>query len=334
MNYSVLILTNATQCDRTKPCSACCARGQPKECHFVAEAGDYAPIQQSYELRKLRAENMRLKEQLRASQIPIDEDESDIAPSPGSYMGERTNAVQKRRGTKQKRFQGSEWQDSIYFGSPGLANVVEDVGSLFSLHFTRLTGLKFANVNINTTSASLAHLLPKGSDMFTPETPTPYPFPTLFAANAEECIPKLLGCLPQGEELDKRLSAFEKRVSVCSFPYVPFETTKSEVDRFLKDAKKNAQMCPDMLALLFAAIALGGQHCVWDRSGDRWEAGAMLKELQKGDIYSKFSIAEMILLLTMASCGGYASTSLGIIHAQAIPIGYTSSHHDRAIPHQ
>jgi hypothetical protein len=116
------------QCDRTKPCSACCARGQPKDCHFVAEDGDYAPIQQSYELRKLRAENLRLKERLRASRIPIEDEESDFEASPDSHLGERSGSSQRRRIAKQRRFQGSEWQDSIYFGSPGLASVVTDVG--------------------------------------------------------------------------------------------------------------------------------------------------------------------------------------------------------------
>ena len=114
------------KCDRTKPCSACCARGAPKECHFIAESGDYAPIQQSYELRKLRAENIRLKERLRASKIAIQDEGSD--DSSESPTGDRPdNASHKKRSTRQRRFQGSEWSDSIYFGSPGLASVISDV---------------------------------------------------------------------------------------------------------------------------------------------------------------------------------------------------------------
>jgi hypothetical protein len=114
------------KCDRTKPCSACCARGAPKECHFVAEGGDYAPIQQSYELRKLRAENLRLKERLRTSKISIEDDDSD--QSSESQPGDRSRASStKRRVARQKRFQGSEWSDSIYFGSPGIANIIADV---------------------------------------------------------------------------------------------------------------------------------------------------------------------------------------------------------------
>lgn len=95
----------------------------------MADGGDYAPIQQSYEIRKLRAENLRLKERLRASQIPLEEHDSEHEGSPDSQFGERpTMFSQRRRSARQKRFQGSEWSDSIYFGSPGLANVVTDVG--------------------------------------------------------------------------------------------------------------------------------------------------------------------------------------------------------------
>lgn len=114
------------KCDRTKPCSACCARGAPKECHFIAEGGDYAPIQQSYELRKLRAENLRLKERLRTSMISIEDDDSDHSSE--SQPGDRCRALfPKKRAVRQRRFQGSERSDSIYFGSPGIANVIADV---------------------------------------------------------------------------------------------------------------------------------------------------------------------------------------------------------------
>lgn len=116
------------KCDRTKPCSACCARGSPKDCHFLTEGSDYAPIQQSYELRKLRAENLRLKERLRASRNSIEDDDSD--QSSESPSGDRSRASStKRRAARQKRFQGFAWSDSIYFGSPGLANIIADVSS-------------------------------------------------------------------------------------------------------------------------------------------------------------------------------------------------------------
>ncbi|XPS81632.1 hypothetical protein M3J09_013562 [Ascochyta lentis] len=257
------------KCDRTKPCSACCARGAPKECHFVAEGGDYAPIQQSYELRKLRAENLRLKERLRTSRISIEDDDSD--QSSGSQPGDRSRASSiKRRAARQKRFQGLEWSDSIYFGSPGLANVIAD----------------FATVNLTSPNVqSLAHCMPRGSDMYTPETPSSYPFATLFPASSEQCIPQLLGILPARKELFEYLAVFEKRVYVCAFPHLPIELTKNEIERFLADAERNARMCPDMLALVFAAIALGAQHSVWDKSGEQWKADLVDAEAQRGNVY-------------------------------------------------
>ncbi|KAF1952928.1 hypothetical protein CC80DRAFT_537956 [Byssothecium circinans] len=276
------------KCDRIKPCSACCARGASKECYFIAEGGDYAPIQQSYELRKLRAENLRLKERLRASKIPIEDDDSETA-SPESLSGERpTSSAYKRRAARQRRFQGSEWADSVYFGSPGLANVITD----------------FANINLAPMSTqSLAHLMPRGPEMYTTETPPPYPFATMFPHTPDECIPELLSCLHLEEakdELLQDLESFEKRVHICAFPYVPMEITKSEVERFLAEPVKNATMCPDMLALLFAALALGSQHSAWDKGGGRWEAGAMERELRKGDVYKR-TVAAAMQALRLAS---------------------------------
>ncbi|KAF2644491.1 hypothetical protein P280DRAFT_172683 [Massarina eburnea CBS 473.64] len=283
------------KCDRIKPCSACCARGASKECYFVAEGGDYAPIQQSYELRKLRAENLRLKERLRASKIPIEDDDSEAA-SPESLSGERpTSSAHKRRAARQRRFQGSEWSDSIYFGSPGLANVITD----------------FASINLAPMSTqSLAHLMPRGSEMYTAKNPPPHPFATMFPHTPDECIPELLSCLRLDEakdELFQDLDSFEKRVHICAFPYVPLEITKSEVERFLADPTKNAQMCPDMLALLFAALALGSQYSAWDKSGGQWNATTISKELRKGDVY----IAASMQALRLASFM-YKPTLLGI----------------------
>lgn len=65
------------------------------------------------------------------------------------------------------------------------------------------------------------------------------------------------------------------------------EITREEVERFLLDPRKNAQMCPDMLALLFAALALGSQYSAWDRSGGQWKAETMKAELARGNVYSQ-----------------------------------------------
>ncbi|KAF2198845.1 hypothetical protein GQ43DRAFT_474169 [Delitschia confertaspora ATCC 74209] len=268
------------KCDRTKPCSACCARGAPKECHFlVAEGGDYTPIQQSYELRKLRAENLRLKERLRAAKLSIEDEDSGRAPSPDSLLSDGSASKSSRRTTKQKRFKGQEWSDSIYFGSPGLANVLHE----------------FAQLNL--APQTIAHAMPRGADIYASRDLPMFPFATMWRADFEDCIPALLDCLPQREELLSYLDAFQKRVQACSFPHTPNEITKSEVERFLSDAKKNALRFPDMLALLFAALALGCQNSVFDKCGGKWVEGAMEKEKINGDVY----IAASMQALRMAS---------------------------------
>lgn len=123
--------------------------------------------------------------------------------------------------------------------------------------------------------------------MYTTRGPPLHPFATLFAATPEECYPQLLSCLPSDGEVTSYLKVFENRVNICSFPHVPVEITRSEVDRFLSDRENNTHTCPDMLALLFAAIALGAQYSVWEKSGERWDAHVMNVESRKGDVFSE-----------------------------------------------
>ncbi len=115
------------QCDRVQPCQACCARGQPKECTFaVSEKDDYEPIKQSYEIRELRKENQRLKERLRARRDAVSSPEG--SNDEGLIDRKRPPKVpSKPTKFQQRRFKTSEPSDSLYFGSPGLANVVADV---------------------------------------------------------------------------------------------------------------------------------------------------------------------------------------------------------------
>lgn len=116
-------VTESLQCDRTKPCSACCARGHPKECEFVVgEGNDYSPIQQSYEIRKLRAENQKLKERLQQARLTGSGDDDDDEES-----SDRKSSKTRATASRQRRFKTGERVDNLYFGTPGLANIVSDV---------------------------------------------------------------------------------------------------------------------------------------------------------------------------------------------------------------
>lgn len=86
------------QCDRTKPCSACCARGAPSECRFVVNDGsEFDVIQQSYEIRDLRRDNKRLEEQLRVAggeHLHHHDPDGDVEPAKKRV---RRGVISKRR---------------------------------------------------------------------------------------------------------------------------------------------------------------------------------------------------------------------------------------------
>lgn len=77
------------------------------------------------------------------------------------------------------------------------------------------------------TVASLTHVMPRVPDIYTPRVPLVYPFPTLFPANPDDCIPQLVKCFPPKEDLLKYLRIFETRVNICSFPQLPVEITST-----------------------------------------------------------------------------------------------------------
>jgi hypothetical protein len=119
------LLIQVIQCDRTEPCSACCARGHPKDCEFLTgEGNDYSPIRQSYELRKLRQENQHLKQQLQVVQY-VCSGEDDEEDGRGDRRG--STSTSRAAAARQRRFKTNNRIDNLYFGTPGLANIVSDV---------------------------------------------------------------------------------------------------------------------------------------------------------------------------------------------------------------
>ena len=66
---------------------------------MTGEGNDYSPIQQSYEIRKLRQENQRLKERLQAAKLSHsgDEDDEDDASEQRGPKNNRSAAAKQRR---------------------------------------------------------------------------------------------------------------------------------------------------------------------------------------------------------------------------------------------
>lgn len=98
----------------------------------VGEGNDYSPISQSYEVRKLRDENKRLRERLQQANLPTSDDEREH-----DGPGERVSRAASSRASagRQRRFKTQDRNDNIYFGTPALATVVDEVRSpSLSLH--------------------------------------------------------------------------------------------------------------------------------------------------------------------------------------------------------
>lgn len=90
---------------------------------MVGEGNDYSPIQQSYEIRTLRAENQRLRERLQESRLSHSGEDDD---NDGSDR-KASKTVSRAAASRQRRFKTGERVDNLYFGTPGLANIVADV---------------------------------------------------------------------------------------------------------------------------------------------------------------------------------------------------------------
>ncbi|KAI4205820.1 MAG: hypothetical protein LQ350_000005 [Teloschistes chrysophthalmus] len=170
---------------------------------------------------------------------------------------------------RQRRHRGLMLNDSIYFGAPATSSVMEE----------------FANLSVNGKPANLTHLVPRGTDMAAFQVQPANPFPTAWRmTDPPSTIAELL---PKDEqEIYFHLHAFQGRAQSFSFPYMPAECTKAEVQRFLMNRKENSDHHPGMLALLFAVLAQGIQHGVYDKYGHTWHAGSMEMECETSNAFS------------------------------------------------
>ncbi|GAM85151.1 hypothetical protein ANO11243_031550 [Dothideomycetidae sp. 11243] len=236
------------KCDRTKPCSACCARGHPKECHFIlGEGTTFGPIQQSLELRRLRAENQRLKECLLEAKVSVSGDSDDGGPSSAQPAGSSRFA--------QRRLAADEPGDTIYFGTPSFASVTTDVRYACSGSFcSRLTWLyQLVNATTGFNTKNLAHPPSGPHQMFAGDGPTVYPFPTIWTTST--WIQGLYSCLEPLHSIADLLTTSIDRDDSIVFPKPTYSVSVADVEKFLSYFENNATTYPDLLALIFAILA-------------------------------------------------------------------------------
>ena len=145
----------------------------------------------------------------------------------------------------------------------------------------------------------------------------------------------LVETLPPDGLIFMYLDEFQRRAQSCSFPHVPEECTKAEVQRFLADRHHNASVNPDMLALLFTTIAQGLQNGCYDVYGGEWVRGAMAMECEKGDVYSEYHRSHlygMMLILISRCCDAMSETRR--LYESSVPACHRNLGDDRAVPDQ
>jgi hypothetical protein len=126
--------------------------------------------------------------------------------------------------------------------------------------------------------------MPKAADLYVIQEAM-YPFPTLWPAMSH--TEGLLQCLPSLEQLYGYLDSFSQRAQGFAFPYVPEDLTRKEVENFLGNAQQNAEEVPDLLALIFAALALGVQLGTFKNQKEA-QADASQAYSRKGEIFCKW----------------------------------------------
>lgn len=155
--------------------------------------------------------------------------------------------------------------------------------------------VQLADLSFDSKAANLAHGIYPSTTAHVDAT---YPFPTLWHAHHGTC--RLVDLLPSKPDFHSLLRAFEHHAPLYYFPYVPEECTERGVDQFLTNPERNSLLHPDILALLFAALAQGVQSGLHDRCGGKWVPGAMDREMKKGDVFSE---------ATLTSLGGFILTA-------------------------
>ena len=112
-----------------------------------------------------------------------------------------------------------------------------------------------------------------------------YPFPTMWTSTT--WVRGLYECLQPWQETVSYLDTYAARAELFPWPHLAQDVNKEVVERFVANFEHNATSFPDMLALIFAALATGLQRGIQDRSGQEWIPKAVESQSFKGDIFGE-----------------------------------------------
>lgn len=130
-----------SQCDRIQPCTACSLHQIADHCEFDLSESERHPILQAEALKEKDKTIAQLRNEvatLRGDTIkaePLDEVVSFGSSGPKIKLPPQLSS-KKVIGPGQKRDYLGEMSANIYFGSPGMTSVVEEVSGLFLFQLT------------------------------------------------------------------------------------------------------------------------------------------------------------------------------------------------------
>lgn len=116
--------------------------------------------------------------------------------------------------------------------------------------------------------------------------PTAYPFP--YVKIGDNTTTALIKLLPGKQEIFESLKTFREISRSFVVPQPPDKTREKEVQQFLSNIEHNAIKAPDMLALLFASLALVCHTGVAGRMS-RHTSNEVQALFARGNCYSKWS---------------------------------------------
>ena len=130
MLFSSLSLS---QCDRIQPCTACSLHQIAEHCEFDLSEAERHPILQAEALKEKDKTITQLRNDiamLRGEPIKVEPADDMITFGQGAKIKLPPRSLPNKkspRGTQKREYLG-EVSDNIYFGSPGMTRVVEEVG--------------------------------------------------------------------------------------------------------------------------------------------------------------------------------------------------------------
>lgn len=121
------------QCDRIQPCTACSLHQIPECCQYDLSESERKPILQAEALKKKDKEIANLRHQIQSlgsQPIKVEYPDEDSSVLDGQRRERPPQIPRKPSNLQQLRMHRGNPEDNIYYGTPALANVIEEVGRL------------------------------------------------------------------------------------------------------------------------------------------------------------------------------------------------------------